>query len=74
MQDAGNHFIDSERTITHTRTTILVIELPTQEGTSKGVVIKLSKFLKHKKDSGPEGVIIEIKRQKEQNTYKNKID
>ena len=62
LYDPGNHFIDIERTNIHTWTTILVIELPTQEGTSKGVVLKLSTFFKLEKNLGPEGVIIEVYR------------
>ena len=42
LHHPGNHYIDIERTTIHTGTTILVIELPRQEGTSKGVVLKLS--------------------------------
>ena len=55
LYDPGNHFIDSESTVIHTWTTILVIELPTQEGTSKGVVLKLSRFLKQEKTPRTKG-------------------
>ena len=43
----------------HTWTTILVIELPTQEGTSKGVVYQ-NWACEREKNQGPEGVIIEV--------------